>query len=166
MLQANAITYALLLSIIFVGQFVPKVSETAFRLMRPVSEGITETAFWVAGRVSGAWKKEPPIIEAVEAGDLKKAQQLVAKGVDVNQTNDFGFPALSIAAGRGDVNMTKLLLNAGANVNASSANLHDTALSFVQHRMEVHQPSVLFSQQGRASMTRMGLAGHPFLMPH
>ena len=87
------------------------------------------TAFWAVDRVSGDKKKEAPLIQAVQAGDLKKAKKLIANGTNVNQTDDVGFPALSIAAGRGDENMTKLLLDAGANVNARSATLEDTALA-------------------------------------
>ena len=87
------------------------------------------TAFWAVDRVSGDKKKEAPLIQAVQAGDLKKAKKLIANGTNVNQTDDVGFPALSIAAGRGDENMTKLLLDAGANVNAHSATLNDTALA-------------------------------------
>jgi hypothetical protein len=129
MLQANAITYALLLSLIFGAQFLPKVSGPAYRVMEPVSDGIIELAFSATNRISGNRKGEPPLIEAVRTGNRKRAEQLVIKGVDVNQTDHVGFPALSIAANRGDVNMTKLLLGAGASVNSRSATLKDTALA-------------------------------------
>jgi hypothetical protein len=129
MIQANGITYMLLLALIFVGFLAPKVSEPMMRLMQPVNEGIVGSVFWVVAQVSSDKRKEPPLIRAVQAGDLKKVQQLIASGANVNQTNDVGFPALSIAAGRGDENMTKLLLDAGADVNARSATLNDTALA-------------------------------------
>jgi Ankyrin repeats (3 copies) len=129
MIQANGITYVLLVALIFVGFVAPKVSEPMLRVMEPVNEAIIDGVFWMVDQVSGDKKKEPPLIKAVEAGDLKKAQQLIASGANVNQTDDFGFPALSIAASRADENMTKLLLDAGAKVNSRSATLHDTALA-------------------------------------
>jgi hypothetical protein len=129
MIQANGITYTLLLALIFVGFVAPRVSEPMMRLMQPVNERIVDSAFWVVNQVSGKQEKEPPLIQAVQAGDLKRAEKLIRNGADVNQTNAVGFPALSIAAGRGDEKMTKLLLDAGANVNARSATLNDTALA-------------------------------------
>jgi len=127
--QANAITYTLLLALILAGFVVPKISQPMVRVMEPVNEAIINGAFWAVHRVSGDRKKEPPLIQAVQAGDLKKVKKLIAGGTNVNQTNDVGFPALSIAAGRGDDNMTKLLLDAGANVNGRSVTLDDTALA-------------------------------------
>ena len=128
-IQANAITYTLLLALILVGFVVPNVSQPMLQVMEPVNETIIDGAFLLVERVSGDKKKGPPLIQAVQAGDLKKAQKLIANGADANQTDDVGFPALSIAASRGDETMTKLLLGAGANVNARSATLHDTALA-------------------------------------
>jgi hypothetical protein len=128
-IRANAITYTLLLALILVGFVVPKLSQPMLLVMEPVNGAIIDGAFWTLHRVSGDKKKERPLIQAVQAGDLKKAKKLIANGTDVNQTDDVGFPALSIAAGRGDENVTKLLLDAGANVNARSATLNDTALA-------------------------------------
>jgi hypothetical protein len=134
MFQANGITYTLLLAIIFAGFLAPKVSQPALQLMQPANDGIVSSVFWILDQVSGDRKKEPPLIQAVQAGDLKKVQKLIADGADVNQANDVGFPALSIAASRGDEHMTRLLLHAGANVNARSVTLNDTALAgAVQH---------------------------------
>ena len=128
-IQANALTYVLLLSLISAGFIAPKAFEPMSRLMQPVNEVMVEGVFWVANQVSGKQKKEAPLIQAVRAGDLKKAHNLIASGADVNQTNAVGFSALSIAAGGSDEKMTKLLLDAGANVNDRSATLRDTALA-------------------------------------
>jgi hypothetical protein len=128
MLQANAITYGLLLLLIFGALSAPKFSQPVVGFMQPVNEAMVDLVFFAVDQVSGSRKKEPPLIRAVQSGDLKKVQQLVAKGVDVNQTDDVGFPALSIAASNGDEKMTQLLLKVGANVNARSATLNDTAL--------------------------------------
>jgi uncharacterized protein len=128
-IQSNAITYVLLLALLSAGLLAPKVSAPVLNLMQPVNEGIVDAVFWVVDQVSGKREKEPHLVQAVEAGDLKKAQKLISKGANVNQIDDVGFPALSTAAGRGDEKMTKLLVDAGADVNARSATLNDTALA-------------------------------------
>jgi hypothetical protein len=74
MLQANGITYTLLVALIFAGFFIPKLFQPMAKLMQPVNERIVGTVFWVVDQVSGDKKKEPPLIKAVQAGDLKKAQ--------------------------------------------------------------------------------------------
>jgi hypothetical protein len=128
-IQSNAITYVLLLALLFAGLLAPKVSEPMVNLMQPVNDGIVTGVFWVIDQVAGKRENEPPLIQAVEAGDLKKAQKLISKGTNVNQTDSFGFSALSYAARAGDEKMAQLLLNSGADVNARSATLHDTALA-------------------------------------
>jgi uncharacterized protein len=128
-IQSNAITYVLLLALLSAGLLAPKVSAPMVNVMQPVNDRIVSGLFWVIDQVSGKRDNEPPLIQAVEAGDLKKAQKLISKGANVNQTDNVGFPALSIAAGRRDEKMTKLLLEAGADVNARSATLNDSALA-------------------------------------
>jgi hypothetical protein len=134
MLQANAISYTFLLALFGGAQLLPKASGPLFEAMRPISDGIINMAFWTANEIANPEKKEAPLIKAVQAKDVKKAQQLIAKGADPNQTNDVGFPALSIAASWGNEEMVKLLLKAGAKVNAKSATLTDTALAGAAQR--------------------------------
>ena len=119
----------LLLALLSVGLLAPRASAPMVNLMQPVNDGIVSGVFWVIDQVSGKRDNQPPLIRAVEAGDLKKAQKLISKGANVNQTDDVGFPALSIVAARGDEKMTRLLLDAGADVNARSATLNNTALA-------------------------------------
>ncbi|MGZ5552895.1 MAG: ankyrin repeat domain-containing protein [Chthoniobacterales bacterium] len=130
MIQANAISYAFLLILFIAASFTSELTQPVFEIMRPVTEPIVESAFWLISLVSpkNEKEKEPLLIEAVEAGDLKKATKLIASGANPNQPNGFGFPALSVAASRGDEKMTKLLLDARADVNARSVTLNDTAL--------------------------------------
>lgn len=119
MIQANGITYALLMALIFAGLLAPKVSRPMQQLIQPVNESIVISVFWLVDQVSGRQKKEPPLIQAVLDGDLKKAQKLIASGANVNQTNEYGFSALYLSA-QGDEKMTQLLLNSGADINAPS----------------------------------------------
>ncbi len=144
--QANAITYVLLFALVIGAMLAPKVSRPVLQLMEPVDELMLGGVFWLADQVTDKHKKESALIEAVEAGDLKKAQKLVAGGADPNQASSFGFPALSLAARRGDEKMTKLLLDARADVNARSVTLTDTALA----------PA---AQYGNAATVRVLLAG-------
>jgi ankyrin repeat protein len=128
MIQANGITYALLLVLILVGFRAPRLSGPMVRLTQPINEALIGSVFWVIEHVSGKEKKESPLLEAVEAGDLKKAQKLIANGANTNQTNSHGFTALFIAAGRGDEKMTQLLLNSGADVNGCAPQTNETPL--------------------------------------
>jgi len=128
-IQSNGITYVLLLALLSVGLLAPRASAPMVNLMQPVNDGIVSGVFWVIDQVSGKRDNQPPLIRAVEAGDLKKAQKLISKGANVNQTDDVGVPALSIVAARGDEKMTRLLLDAGADVNARSATFNNTALA-------------------------------------
>jgi hypothetical protein len=123
MLQANAITYGLLLLLIMAGLLLPKASVPVTRFLQPVSDVFVDSVFLVIDRASDPRRNEPLLIQAVASSDLEKARHQIAKGADVNQTNGSGFSALCIAATKGDENMTKLLLHAGASVNAPCSTL-------------------------------------------
>lgn len=62
---------------------------------------------------------EPPLIEAAYADQDERVAQLIADGADVNQTNDYGVAALSLAAQNGNAKMVQALLEAGADPNTS-----------------------------------------------
>ena len=54
------------------------------------------------------------LISAVQSGDRESVRALIAAGADVNAPTRDGDTALGAAAGNGDTEMVKLLLNAGA----------------------------------------------------
>jgi uncharacterized protein len=56
------------------------------------------------------------LIEAVKVGDPTLIQQILASGVDVNQTDEQGWTPLNWAAGKGDINAVSLLVEKGADV--------------------------------------------------
>ncbi len=58
--------------------------------------------------------------DAVKADDLQGIQALISSGSNVNELDDFGTP-LHMAAARGSVEIVKLLIDAGANVEAETA---------------------------------------------
>ena len=64
-------------------------------------------------------------MRAAEAGRLDEVRSLLKSGADVNQEiPGIGVTALMIAAGRGDLEMVKVLLAAGANPNAAGGVAH------------------------------------------
>ena len=130
MFQGNAISYAFLLTLFAGAQLAPKASGPLFEAMRPISESIINVGFWTANLIDNPEKKEPALIRALEANDLKKVQQLLAKGADPNQKDNSDFSALSDAASRGNEPMVRLLLKAGANVNADSEDALARAAQF------------------------------------
>jgi ankyrin repeat protein len=111
-------SYLLLLAVTGTASLVPPVGQPIYRVMEPLNEFMIGGTMWVAGKVSGNAKEEPALIEAVEESDFRRAQKLIAKGADVNQQNSYGYSALHVAAASGDAKVVKLLLEAGANVNA------------------------------------------------
>jgi uncharacterized protein len=62
-----------------------------------------------------------PLHWAVHRNDLKGAADLVRAGADVNATNRYGVPPLSLAATNGNAPMLELLLKAGANPDAAQS---------------------------------------------
>jgi hypothetical protein len=65
-----------------------------------------------------ACDKNTPLMDKVVAGDAAAVSALIAKGADVNASNNYGWTALSHAARAGNVELVKLLLAHGADVNA------------------------------------------------
>ncbi|MCH7974030.1 MAG: ankyrin repeat domain-containing protein [Bacteroidetes bacterium] len=60
---------------------------------------------------------EKKLIEAVENNNLDEVKGYLSDGVDVNAQNEYGRTPLDIAVSIGSINLVKVLLEAGANVN-------------------------------------------------
>ena len=54
------------------------------------------------------------MIEAAKSGNIGEVEKLLNSSVDANQCDEQGWTALNFAAGRGDLNMVKLLVERGA----------------------------------------------------
>jgi len=65
---------------------------------------------------------------AVQTNDLQAAAQLLKQGVNVNKRGPSPYTLLMVAAGLGNVQMTDILLDAGADVFAVDSTLGATAL--------------------------------------
>ncbi|MDF1656880.1 MAG: ankyrin repeat domain-containing protein [Verrucomicrobiales bacterium] len=62
---------------------------------------------------------EPPFIQAAYEDQTELVAQLIEDGSDVNQTNDYGVAALSLACQNGNAKIVKMLLEAGADPDTS-----------------------------------------------
>ncbi len=60
---------------------------------------------------------EPPLIQAIQRGDLGDVQALLQQGADPRVTSTQGTPALRMAAGLGHVRIVEALLDAGMEVD-------------------------------------------------
>jgi len=80
-----------------------------------------------------------PVADAAIAGDRVTVRALLQQGVDVNAAQGDGMTALHWAALSGDVDLAKMLLYAGANLNAST-------------RLGAFTPLLLASKSGQESM--------------
>ncbi len=71
----------------------------------------------------GCWEdpySEPPLHDAAMRGNVKKINELLKKGVEVDSKNDTGSTALHWAAFKGHLDVAKVLIRHGADVNALS----------------------------------------------
>jgi len=69
-----------------------------------------------------------PVADAARQGDRDAVRVLLQQGADVNTAEGDGMSALHWAADRGDVEMTKMLVYAGANIDAATRIGHYTPL--------------------------------------
>jgi len=56
------------------------------------------------------------LIEAIKAGDLVRAKELIRIGADLNQQDEQGWTPLNFAAGQGNLPLVKFLVENGADV--------------------------------------------------
>ena len=58
----------------------------------------------------------PELVYWASLGDMEQVEQLLADGIDPNQTDDEGYSALQAAAENDNLTVVKLLVSKGANV--------------------------------------------------
>lgn len=58
----------------------------------------------------------PELVYWASLGDVEQVEQLLAEGIDPNQTDDEGYSALQAAAENDHLSIVKLLVSRGANV--------------------------------------------------
>jgi ankyrin repeat protein len=76
------------------------------------------------------WEKDKQLIDACKSGDLAAVQKLLDEGVDVDWKDIFGMTALMrvVSRQKGHVDVAKLLLDRGAQINMQHSFGGGTAL--------------------------------------
>ena len=74
----------------------------------------------LTGATASATPPDSPVADAARGGDVEALRTLIARGEDVNVPHGDGMTALHWAAERGDLEMTNLLVYAGANLGAGT----------------------------------------------
>ena len=80
-----------------------------------------------------------PLVEAVKSGDRAAAIKMLEQRVDVNAPEADGTTALHWAVQQDDLDLVDRLINAGANVKATT-------------RLNAYTPLLLAAKEGRASV--------------
>lgn len=62
----------------------------------------------------------PELVYSASLGDLERVAQLLSQGVDPNQIDDEGYSALQAAAENDHLDVVKLLIGKGADINYKS----------------------------------------------
>jgi ankyrin repeat protein len=99
-----------------------------------------------AGVVAGGPADQAPLANAAMQRDRDTVRTLLKDGVDVNAAQGDGMTALHWAARHGDLEMTQMLLYAGANVKATT-------------RLGGYTPLLLAADRGQASVIAALVAG-------
>lgn len=117
--------------------------------------------------LSPAGEIDEQFLEAVRKGDWAGVKSLVAKGVNVNTKFRYDRMALSFACDRGNIEIVKLLLEAGADLNARDSFYQADAMVWAVSKGHVEIIRLLLEKGGRndEGVLMMGVTGnHPALV--
>ncbi len=96
--------------------------------------------------ICGLSAADVAIADAAERGDVSAVRALLKQGTDVNTAQGDGMTALHWAAMNGDVELTRVLLGAGANTRAAT-------------RINRYSPLMLAARQGHGPVVKLLLDG-------
>lgn len=99
--------------------------------------------------------RDAALLKAAENGDFKTVEQLLKQGANANTRDEIGNRPLLHTARLGDVEMTRVLINAGADVNARG--LGYTPLTFAA--LYGHERVVALLLKAEASIDRRSANG-------
>jgi hypothetical protein len=116
--------------------------------------------------------KEDALLAAIRKADAAAVKQLIAEGANVNHKFRYDRMALSFACDRGNIDIVKMLIDAGADVNAKDSFYSATALDWALNKNNVgiaklllekgaggrNQALVASGRRGNLEMAKMLLA--------
>ena len=95
-----------------------------------------------------------PLLQAAGQGDVEQIRLHIARGTDVNKVGDRGRTPLSAAVQASHVEAAKLLIEAGANVNADSP--YGPPIVIASMRMKIELADLLLSNGANPNATDSG----------
>lgn len=107
--------------------FAPMPDRTTRRPRRAAALALAIASVVVLS-AAGRGTRDAPVADAAMRGDTAQVRQLLRDGADVNAAQGDGMTALHWAARHGDVSLTRMLLYAGARVDAVTRNGNYTPL--------------------------------------
>src|SRR4026209_1433920 len=94
----------------------------------------------------------------VKQGDMEKVKADLAAGIDVNAKNKYGATALLFTSDKGNVEMLKLLLEHGADVNAKDTFYGGTPVTFAAFNGHVDAVKLLLQKGASNPEEVLGVA--------
>jgi outer membrane protein assembly factor BamB len=116
--------------------------------------------FLLAISLSAANEKNEEFWNAVKRGETEKVQRFLAEGVDVNAKNRYGATALSFAADKGHVEIARVLIDKGADINVKDTFYQSTPLEWAVFNNHSEIVRLLLSQGATGAANAIVAAIH------
>lgn len=113
---------------------------------------------WLCPLVAGAQDLNEEFFAAARKGDAAAVKAFLDKGVDVNAKTRYGATALSYACDKGHVEVAKLLIERGANLNVRDTFYGEVPIGWALSRGHVEIVKLLLDK-GAAGIERVLMSG-------
>ena len=113
---------------------------------------------WLCPLVAGAQDANEEFFAAARKGDAAAVKAFLDKGVDVNAKTRYGATALSYACDKGHVEVVKLLIERGANLNVKDTFYGEVPIGWALSRDHVEIVKLLLDK-GAAGIERVLMSG-------
>ena len=99
------------------------------------------------------------LLEAARSGDRARVVELLDRGVDVNAATRYGVTALGFAAGTGHLEIVRLLVERGANVNVADSFYGSRPIDFAlrESHLDIALYLLQHGSQGAAGVLNAGI---------